>query len=225
MVSGYGPPIPDDELPEMLVLPEIAPSQSPADAVRDGVIPEVAELSLRDRAAVQVFVQTEQGIWAISHATPELLDTAPRCEGPDDFEGTYGVDAFCTDSYGEVLFLDDDLNVVRAYPVYSGKPRWLYVDSEVVYAGQIGDGGLPWNIVVRVDLLTLESTTIIFVHPEGHYSGLPGWIVVEGNPRAEGFGLYEAEGDGGPDTALYAGGGTQSINLAALEDLFSSLSG
>jgi hypothetical protein len=65
------------------------------------------------------------------------------------------------------VFLVGDMNrVVRSYPMPGGAPNWIVVDDDYVYAGRIGDGGLPDSGLVPIDRDTLDATIV----------ALPTWI-------------------------------------------------
>ena len=118
------------------------PSQTPADATRDGVDPELAAAPMDVRSVWSAVVQAEPDRWVLSRPTPGLQA------------------AFA--EYGEVLLLDPRGTIVRAYPMPGVPPKWIHVTQDVVYAGAIGDGALPTSTVVRIARQTLQADVVVF---------------------------------------------------------------
>lgn len=148
-----------------------APSQSPADAARDGIVPALAELSLADRVSIVLSESTSQGVWAISEI-PGTTE-APGCV-IGDRNGLYGTDFICVFEYREVLLLNDDLSrIMRAYPLPSQPARLLLVTDEAVYCARQGDGGLPDSMLCRIDRQSLDITGRIFPGREESDYGPP----------------------------------------------------
>jgi hypothetical protein len=120
------------------------PSQSEDAAHRDGVIPELARLPFDTRVESMAEVTAEEGTWVLSRASRELVDLSmPDGCGFGDLTGTYPTEVICTVEYGEILLVDDKQQVTRAYPMPGAIPSWIYLTPTAVYAGRIGDGGLP----------------------------------------------------------------------------------
>ena len=133
-------------------------SQSAADAKRDGVVPEVAALSYRDRVDASSRVRVDDETWVVSRPT-RRGQVRIGCEG--EREGDYGIDWVCGTEYGELLKVDGK-RIVHAYPFPSLPPQHIAITDEAVFCGRQGDGGLPDSMVCRVDLGTLERIVRIF---------------------------------------------------------------
>lgn len=137
------------------------PSQSPADARRDGVIPEVAALPRSARVhpmasggnLVQRLV-TPEGTWVIS----SLSRVSGGCLG--NRAGQQGLDFVC--HYSEVLLLDASGAIVRAYPFEDLPLLELALAGEAVYCGRQGDGGFPDSVLCRIDRRTGELLVRVF---------------------------------------------------------------
>lgn len=136
------------------------PSQSPRDAARDGVHPEIARLSSSDRTRWLVSLPVPEGYWAISQPLDETVEVG-------DPTGQYGIERVVLPEYAEILLVDDEGRIQRAYPMPGLVPSWLHVTAKYVYAGRVGDGALPASSVVRID--RRDSTAQVIVFPvEGH---------------------------------------------------------
>lgn len=101
------------------------PSQPAEDALRDGVIAELAALSFDDRVHQYppdfgpTRVETSEGVWIIS--VPYAVEDVYRCE-LGDTAGVYGLDWICPSEYGEILLLDSATgDIQKAYPYFR---RW-----------------------------------------------------------------------------------------------------
>lgn len=76
-------------------------------------------------------------------------------------EGTWKlVTSTYVDGQGFVFLVGNMNRVQRTYPMPGGPPNWLYVGDDYVYAGRIGDGGLPHSGFVRIDRESLEATVV-----------------------------------------------------------------
>jgi hypothetical protein len=116
------------------------PSQTPEDAARDGVDPEVAALTTSQRLYIV----------ASQEAPPEgryVISRPPRAPA-------------------EVLVLDDQDRIVRAFPMGGLGPTWLTVTSEEVVGGRFEEamhaGAQPFATIFRIDRRTLELTGFAF---------------------------------------------------------------
>lgn len=141
------------------------PSQSPADAARDGVVPELAELPVDVRVHIEKQVVTPEGLWVLS--TPEIgaqqyllgscVPTDPGC--------LYGRDFINANEYGEVLLMDTTgEQILRAYPA-PGFPFFngsIIATDSAVYCASQGDGGLPDSMLCRIDRATGDWIVRIF---------------------------------------------------------------
>jgi hypothetical protein len=143
------------------------PSQSKADAKRDGVIAPLAALPLRIRSQVGRSITTPEGVWALSRPAAGISKYTVGCRlGPDT--GDYPTTTICTTEYGELLLLSaDQTRILRAYPLPAVPPDYLVVTPEAVYCGRGGDpvmaeNVLPDSMVCRVDRKTFRATVRIF---------------------------------------------------------------
>jgi hypothetical protein len=141
----------------------VGPSQSRAEAERDGVVPELAALPLDVRAEeLLAGVPGGEGEqWVLARPGAEAAGLAgDDCTLGDD-AGVANVDRICVAEYGEVLRLGEDGTVARAYPMPGLVPTWLHVADRYVYAGREGDGGLPASSLVRIDRASGEATILV----------------------------------------------------------------
>lgn len=210
------------------VSPADGRSQSPEDARRDGVVPEVAALPLPVRTERITAVDTDQGTWA----TSRLGDAAePYTDGNcaiGDPDGTYGVDYVCAAEYGELLLLDKAGRIERAYPTPGLPPDWVHVTDDYVYAGHVGDGALPDGSLVRVDRETLEATVVVMVAPDpDRAEGLPwpeAWIVPTPAVADELRSLVTV-GEHGTGTRVTSGIGVVTVDLPAVDAALDGMAG
>lgn len=147
------------------------PSQSSADAARDGVIPALAALPLTVRMRVITSQATPEGVWVLSRPTDAAKKDANGCRlGPET--GKYPTDTICTTEYGEVLLLDASrTHILRAYPLAAVPPTLLRVTPTAVYFGRTGDTQLsettlPDSMVGRIDRATLKAVVHVFAPGE-----------------------------------------------------------
>ena len=168
-------------------LPEL-PSQTAAAARRDGVLAEVAAMPLADRMVTLLTADDRRRSWVLSRIG------LGGC-GLGDAEGIYGVNFVCEVEYGEVLLLDRSGRIARAYPMPGLIPSWIHLTEEAVYAGRIGDGGLPDATIVRIDRSSYEMVGMVFPPPEAETDvvlairdgvWLPGWRVADDEYGPEG---------------------------------------
>jgi hypothetical protein len=155
------------------------PSQTPAEAERDGVVAELAALPYSLRVEARSEVPTDEGTWIVAVPTPELTELASGdgC-GFGNLEGAYPTEVICVVEYGEILLVDGDGQIVRAFPMPGAIPGWIHVTEESVYGGRIGDGALPNSTLFRIDRQSLEATVVVILsHPEDAPEWLPTWHV------------------------------------------------
>lgn len=143
------------------------PSQSVEDARRDGVFADLAALPLELRSHPLVTIESEEGTWMLSRPSRELDVVL------GDSAGDYGVDFISTIEYGELLLVDEGGEIERAYPMTAFSPSWLLATDNAVYVGRVGDGGLSWSAIGRVDRATLEAQFMIFPTPDTQYDYWP----------------------------------------------------
>lgn len=154
----------------------VAPSQSIGDAARDGIIPAIAELSYVARVRSVMTVDTDEGAWVASELSRSVVEATPGCE-IGDLEGEYPIDFICTYEYGELL-LTNDGEIVKAFPLPASPLGWLHVTDSYVYAGRIGDGGLPDSTLVRVDRESLDVTVVVIpLEPPTGQEWMPSWFI------------------------------------------------
>lgn len=153
------------------------PSQSHADATRDGVIGEIAALPASERVGVIDTAVTSEGIWATSRLPSSDPYPGPTFGDPD---GVYGRDFVTAHEYGELLLLDpSSLAIRRAWPLPGMPPNGanandrLHVTDRAVYFAHQGDGGLPNSYLMRVDRNTLEPVVRILQYTPGTSGDLP----------------------------------------------------
>lgn len=171
-----------------VVLATAGPSQSRAEAERDGVIGEVADLPLADRfrpldhSTGADRIVAPEGTWVIS--TRAIRRTGPGpCLG--DQSGRYGLNYVCGPEYGEILLLDGSGHIVRAYPFPSYTPHELALGADALYCARQGDGGLPSSMLCRIDRRSLAATVRVFPHGDldpverSRVPGYPWWTVGE----------------------------------------------
>lgn len=138
-------------------------SQSSQDAARDGVVPALAALPLRERVDAAAAVDTAEGRWVFS--TPDHIPAgaAPDCALGDPL-GRRWRDFLCIDEYGEILLMNaDDTRIIRAFPLpYSHTTTQLAVTDKAVYCSSQGDGGLPDSLLCRIDRTTFKMLVRVF---------------------------------------------------------------
>lgn len=159
--------------------PDPGPSQTPEEAVRDGVVPELAALPYSLRVEARSEVPTDEGTWIVAVPTPELTELASEngC-GFGNLDGAYPTEVICAVEYGEILLVDGEGQIVRAFPMPGAIPGWIHVTEESVYGGRIGDGALPNSTLFRIDRQSLEATVVVIPsHSEDAPEWLPAWHV------------------------------------------------
>jgi hypothetical protein len=187
------------------------PSQTRAEARRDHVVPVVAALSLADRLHREVAITTPEGRWLVSELPNGIRDQSTK----NGCRLGNGTDAICTLEYGEILLVNKD-GVRRAYPFPEIPPRWIHAHGDYIYAGAIGDGGLPSSSLVRINRKTLASQVIVFpVAAEAPPKLLPGWRLA----TAEESAAYAAAMTGA--TPVRSSIGPTSVDTDRIDALFS----
>jgi len=169
--------------------PSSTPSQSPDDAARDGIIPEIAELSFAARVMTRSEAPAAEGIWLLTSLSREVEEATwdTGC-GLGDLDGVYPVDLVCAQEYGEILLVDDGRSIVRAFPMPGAPPSWIHLSDSHLYAGHIGDGGLPSSTLVRIDRATFEAVVVVdTVFEDGVPANewLPTWYEADGEQEAD----------------------------------------
>jgi hypothetical protein len=171
--------------------PTTGPSQSVADAKRDGVIAALAALPLSVRMSEITSAVTPEGVWVLSRPTDAAKKYAKGCRlGPET--GKYPTDTICTTEYGEVLLLDPTrTRILRAYPLAAVPPAILRVTPTAVYCARTGDTELsettlPDSMVCRIDRTSLTAVVHVFA-PGGEsevmqpcYFAPKNWAVTQG---------------------------------------------
>lgn len=145
------------------------PSQSPADAARDGVVADLAALPMEARVEVTASVRTEEGVWATSRPPESISEYIgdEDCRIGDE-TGKYPEEVICTIEYGELLLLDaDQAEIVRAFPLPSVPAEFLEVGEDAVYCARNGEDMLRDSMVCRVDRSTLDAVVRIFPSDAG----------------------------------------------------------
>ena len=138
-----------------------------SDAKRDGVVPALAALRLEVRSRNEAALATDEGRWVISGPTDALRKLAnPNTDVFGNESGKYGVDFIGPSEYGEVLLLDKNGKVRRAYPMPSAPPSWLYATHDAIFGGHVGDGGLPDSTLFRIDRTSFKHELILFPETE-----------------------------------------------------------
>ncbi len=173
---------------EPTTIPDGPPSQSPEDAMRDSVVAEVAQLSLAARSGELLQVESELGTWAISRLSRPVEEASYIDDGcglgrlPD---GAYPTEIICTSEYGELLLLDDDGSIIKAFPMPGARPTWLAVANGTTFVGREGDGGLPDSVLGVISHETLEGTFLWFpAEIDGWVTPTPGWYLVDTDTAA-----------------------------------------
>jgi hypothetical protein len=218
------PPTTSSSTTSAATTPLDEPSQSPADAARDGVIPELAALPLASRSQELVRVVADEGTWVLSRATPALIEMDGDTCSLGDPNGSNGVNVVCAAEYGEILLLEAAGRVGRAYPMPSLIPSWIHVTDEAVYAGRIGDAALPSTSVVRIDRRTLKAAVIVVdPTPDGAepLPLLPNWRAATDDQATQ----MQAVVTYGPDrrgTPVSSWIGAVGIDVAGVDRLFTT---
>lgn len=162
------------------LLGEDRPSQSPADAERDGVVGELALYPYRFRVGAGTGVPAEEGVWVLSSVSGSI----PSVYLGDRFDvgntsGTWPFDYITRSMYGEVLLTDGAGRILRAWPMPGLAPRWLHLTPETVYVGNVPDGCTMGAALVRIDRATLDADLVAIPTHGGDLRRrvLPNWHV------------------------------------------------
>ncbi len=117
---------------------DAAPSQTPEEAQRDGIAPQIARLALasRLRIAISPFapnaeaaLDAPEGRWVASHN-----NALPLSQDECGFQTSHGRQYTCSPEYGELLLLDKNSGtILRAYPLPALPPHHLVIDDQAVY--------------------------------------------------------------------------------------------
>ena len=161
------------------------PSQSEMDAVRDGVIAALADLPFGMRIEPVAEVVAAEGAWMLSRPSQELIEATlgDGC-GLGDLDGEYPTELICTVEYGEVILVDKHGQIARAYPMPGAIPSWIHLTESNVYAGRVGDGGLPDSTLVRIDRDSFEATVVVIpAVSDGLEDWPPGWLIADADQR------------------------------------------
>lgn len=135
-------------------------SQTPGDALRDGVLPALAELPYEVRVGPIESIETAEGTWIVSRP-PEAIDAYTKeCRLGAEI-GRYPTDFICTTEYGELLLVRDGV-IVRAYPFPGAPPEFLIVTDDTVYCARGSEPRLPDTMVCRIDRASLEALVRVF---------------------------------------------------------------
>ena len=155
------------------------PSQSVEDAIRDGVVPEVAALPFELRVADPwPRVVTEEGVWVVSRLSRDVSELAEGCAlGDTGSAAVYGRDVICDVEYGEVLLLDaDETRILRAFPFPGSPPQGLAVNDDAVFCTRQGDGAMSHSMLCRIDRTTSARNVRLFTSDADE---LTSWLPVD----------------------------------------------
>jgi hypothetical protein len=203
---------------------EAPPSQPEEDALRDGVIPEIAELPFNRRVRIELEETSEEGVWMLTRLSRAVVDESMETGcGLGDPLGVYPIDIVCTLEYGELLLVDDG-TISKAYPMPGAPPSWIHVTDDSVYAGHIGDGGLPDSTLVRIDRDTLEATVVVIPAAfDGGTEWLPTWhIAPAGYSDTYDDAVHVNSNDPGTPVSSWIGDFT--VDLDAIDQIITTIS-
>lgn len=156
-------------------------SQTQEDAARDGVYPQIAALSWKQRAGSGKVLKTmlstvgDQAL-TLKLVRPDLSGVkgfgADGCLAPVDPDRAYPV---CQNGeYTELLaFAAGTKKIVRAYPL-AAKMTWMMGIGNNLYCGRDGAGALPDSALCRLNLKTLDLTGTVFQCDESRGTCGPG---------------------------------------------------
>jgi hypothetical protein len=200
------------------------PSQTAADARRDRIVPALAALPLGRRATPLQGVRADEGDWWIVDGNFSAAQPHADTGVLGDPKGADGIDRIAMREYGEILLLDRDGKVLRAYPSPHEKLSWITITADAVLAGRIGDGGEPNSTIVRIDRKTLRSTTVVF--PCRCADGadpflLRGWITASSDVA---IGTLVQLGSRAVGTPVQSWMGIVRVDLPSIEALFRRVS-
>jgi hypothetical protein len=185
------------------------------------VVAEVAALRITDRVDRHESIDAPEGTWALSRLPEAFLQSSGTdCVG--DVNGVYGADVICGSEYGEILLLDEHGDILRAYPMPRTPPSWIHLTTDAVYAGHVGDGGLPNSTLVRIDRQTLAAQVVVFPQPDSTGPWPTGWRIATEEEDA-GYSKLVRIGPDEAGTAAVSGIGRVVIDEAALDRFFRAL--
>jgi len=203
---------------------EAPPSQSIEDALRDGVIPEIAELPFNRRVRTELEETSDEGVWMLTGLSRAVEDESMEngC-GLGDPLGVYPVDIVCTLEYGELLLVDEG-KISKAYPMPGAPPSWIHVTDDSVYTGHIGDGGLPDSTLVRIDRDTLEATVVVIPAPfDGGTEWLPTWHIAPAG-YSDTYDDAVHVNSNAPGTPVSSWIGDFTVDLDAIDQIITTIS-
>lgn len=203
----------------------LPPSQTAADAVRDGVVPELAALPFYRRVRVETEIEAEEGIWMLTRLSRAVEEEswATGC-GLGDPTGVYPVDIICTVEYGEILLVEDAA-IVKAFPMPGAVPGWVHLTDQYVYSGRIGDGGLPDSTLVRIDRSTMDVTVVVIpAEFDGGSEWLPGWHIAADEYRERFYAEVHVNSDD-PGTRVSSWMGDFTIDLDGIDAILAEVAG
>ena len=95
--------------------PAVVPSQTPTEAARDSVVPELAAYPYGFRVKALLEVPSEEGTWMLASPTDQLeeisWESGCAIGNPD---GENVVDVICSIEYGEILLTDGGERILKA---------------------------------------------------------------------------------------------------------------
>ena len=203
---------------------EEPPSQSGEDALRDGVIPEIAELPFNRRVRIELEETSDEGVWMLTRLSRAVEDESMEngCALGDPL-GVYPIDVVCATEYGELLLVDDG-TISKAYPMPGAPPSWIHITDDSVYAGHVGDGGLPDSTLVRIDRDTQEATVVVIpAEVDGGTEWLPTWhIAPAGYSDTYDDAVHVNSNDPGTPVSSWIGDFT--VDLDAIDQIIDAVS-
>jgi hypothetical protein len=138
-------------------------SQTDSDAKRDGVVPAVAAIALRDRVNPIIEHVTGEGVWVLSEVPDPQPGGGDACCIVGDRAGVNGRDWINTVEYREILLVDlQGTKILRAYPFPGLPPHEMIVAPNAIYCARQGDGGLPNSMLCRIDRTSLAIVVRVF---------------------------------------------------------------
>ncbi len=204
------------------------PSQSASDAERNGVLPAVAELPLDDRVHVIAELPAGDGrAWVLSELPGSTVQRFIDDHGGrlgDNQPDTPGASA---SDYGELLLLNGDGAIVRAWPMPGAPPNWLAAGNDRIYAGHNGDGGLPDSTLARIDPASFAATVVVIpAQLDGTASGWPpAWHVATGDDVFDYRGVIGFGSGGMTGTKAVSPLGDVVVALGPIDGLINRVSG
>lgn len=187
-----------------------SPSQNQADAARDGVLEAVAARPNEDRVGVLAEADASEGTWVLSRIPSDRVDGS--------WDGLA--------EYAEILLLDGEGEIIRAYPMPGAVPSWLLVTDEAVLAGRIGDGGMPDSTLVRIDRATLEARVVLIPAPfDGGSTWPDAWRVATPEQAAAYAAVVGFATDGATGAATESWIGEVVVDVARAEALIDDVFG